>query len=237
MYPVPPAGPHSLPCCLDPHPLTHPPKQTTPTLLSTLYPLRQPVSPWPCVIKLHLSIILARDAIAYHIKEVREVWFQQPCAFADRFPSNGIHTPSSTCHYRTQRWGPNTPPSSNCTTLLPQAPYPSQQLSHNPSNPSFLHTPHCPLVTLDQTSKNLKSEWTLYEGAFTLTVICRVKASRCFYKLEMQLIWVEFSFMQMSRNTMWIWTGIVFCFFYSQALDSIWFSLESDSVQIQFWFS
>lgn len=80
--------------------------QPHPPYLSTLSPLRQPVSPWPCVIKLHLSIILARDAIAYHIKEVREVWFQQPPAYADLFPPNGIHTPSSTCHNRPQRWGP-----------------------------------------------------------------------------------------------------------------------------------
>lgn len=93
--------------------------QPHPPSLSTLSPLRQPVSPWPCVIKLHLSIILARDAIAYHIKEVREVWFQQPRAYADLFPPNGIHTPSSTCHYRTQRWGPHPSTPSNYTTTHP----------------------------------------------------------------------------------------------------------------------
>ncbi|KAK3561938.1 hypothetical protein QTP86_019062 [Hemibagrus guttatus] len=44
------------------------------------------------------------NAIAHHIKEVREVWFQQPRAFAELLlPPNGIHTPSSSSHYRTQR--------------------------------------------------------------------------------------------------------------------------------------
>lgn len=59
---------------------------------------------WASIIKLHVSIILARIAIANYIKEVREVWFQQSLAFTD-LPWNGLHPASSTCHYRTQRWG------------------------------------------------------------------------------------------------------------------------------------
>lgn len=74
------------------------------------------------LLKLHLSIILARNAIAHHIKEVREVWFQQPCAFADLLlPPNGIHTPSSSSHYRTQRWGPK-PPTPPLLQTLPAPP-------------------------------------------------------------------------------------------------------------------
>ncbi|KAK2540525.1 hypothetical protein Q9233_001397 [Columba guinea] len=66
---------------------------------------KKPRTPWSttCIIKLHLSIILARNAIANYIKEVREVWFQQSLAFADLLPWNGFHTAPSTCHYRTQR--------------------------------------------------------------------------------------------------------------------------------------
>lgn len=92
------------------------------------------------LLKLHLSIILARNAIAHHIKEVREVWFQQSRAFADLLlPSNGIHTPSSSSHYRTQRWGPKPPTPLLLLQTLPAPPWaPCRAPKHTQQHPLLL---------------------------------------------------------------------------------------------------